>query len=186
MARIKGPRKVHRYSAEFKLKAAKLSQIEGVQVQDVADALDIHPFMLSRWRKEAREGRVTEVRGADSLVVVYGASSQAFRLDGIRVSRDLPPLAQRATAMLRERLVGKHVQIRIRGYVEGGKVPIGSVLVAGADVGVDMIAEGLVVYCPRHLVEVKLQEAQRLAKEAKRGLWSNPPSAGADPCSGAV
>ena len=58
MARIKGPKKVHRYSAEFKLKAVKLSQLEGVQVQDVADALDIHPFMLSRWRKEAREGRL--------------------------------------------------------------------------------------------------------------------------------
>ena len=58
MARIKGPRKVHRYSVEFKLKAVKLSQIEGVQVQDVADALDLHPFMLSRWRKEAREGRL--------------------------------------------------------------------------------------------------------------------------------
>ena len=39
MARIKGPRKIHRYSAEFKLKAVKLSQIEGVQVQDVADAV---------------------------------------------------------------------------------------------------------------------------------------------------
>ena len=36
MARIKGLRKVHRYSAEFKLKAVKLSQIEGVRVQDVA------------------------------------------------------------------------------------------------------------------------------------------------------
>ena len=28
MGRIKGPRKVHRYSAEFKVKAVKLSQIE--------------------------------------------------------------------------------------------------------------------------------------------------------------
>jgi len=58
MARIKGPRKVHRYSTEFKLKAVKLSSLAGVLVQDVADALDIHPFMLSRWRKEAREGRL--------------------------------------------------------------------------------------------------------------------------------
>ena len=58
MARIVGPRKVHRYSAEFKLKAVKLRQIEGVRIQDVADALEIHPFMLSRWRKEAREGRL--------------------------------------------------------------------------------------------------------------------------------
>jgi transposase len=58
MARIKGPRKIHRYTAEFKVKAVKLSELKGVQVQDVADALDIHPFMLSRWRKEVREGRL--------------------------------------------------------------------------------------------------------------------------------
>ena len=51
-----GPRKVQRYSLEFKLKAVKLSQLEGVEVQAVADALEIHPFMLSRWRKEARDG----------------------------------------------------------------------------------------------------------------------------------
>lgn len=58
MARTKGPRKVLRYTAEFKVKAVKLSLISGVQVQDVADALDIHPFMLSKWRKEYREGRL--------------------------------------------------------------------------------------------------------------------------------
>jgi transposase len=51
-----GPRKVHRYSVEFKLTAVKLSSMPGVQVQMVADALDIHSFMLSRWRKEARDG----------------------------------------------------------------------------------------------------------------------------------
>ncbi len=37
-----GPRKVQRYSLEFKLKAVKLSQLKGVQVQAVADALEIH------------------------------------------------------------------------------------------------------------------------------------------------
>jgi transposase len=51
-----GPRKVHRYSVEFKLTAVKLSGMPGVQVQTVAEALDIHPFMLSRWRKAARDG----------------------------------------------------------------------------------------------------------------------------------
>ena len=55
-----GPRKVQRYSLEFKLKAVKLSRLKGVEVQAVADALEIHPFMLSRWRKEARDG---ELRG---------------------------------------------------------------------------------------------------------------------------
>jgi transposase len=53
-----GLRKVHRYSTEFKLTAVKLSHLPGVEVQTVATALDIHPFMLSRWRKEVREGMV--------------------------------------------------------------------------------------------------------------------------------
>ena len=56
MARTKGARKVQRYTTEFKVKAVRLSELAGVQVQDVADALDIHPFMLSRWRKQVREG----------------------------------------------------------------------------------------------------------------------------------
>ena len=58
MARNLGLRKVHRYTAEFKMKAVKLSSLRGVLIQDVAEALDIHPFMLSRWRKEVREGRL--------------------------------------------------------------------------------------------------------------------------------
>ena len=29
-----------------------------MQVKDVAAELDIHPFMLSRWRKEALEGKL--------------------------------------------------------------------------------------------------------------------------------
>src|SRR5712691_6025789 len=56
MARRVGPVKVRQYSLEFKLKAVKLSQLKGVEVQAVADALEIHPFMLSKWRKEARDG----------------------------------------------------------------------------------------------------------------------------------
>src|SRR5215813_8334710 len=56
MGRRIGPKKVHRYSAEFKLTAVKLTKMPGIEVQTVAKALDIHPFMLSRWRKEVREG----------------------------------------------------------------------------------------------------------------------------------
>lgn len=51
-----GPRTVHRYSVEFKLIAVRLSQQPGIQVQSVAAALAIHPFMLSKWRKDVRDG----------------------------------------------------------------------------------------------------------------------------------
>ncbi len=58
MPKYTQPRKTWQYSTEFKVKAVQLSLIQGVQVQEVATALDIHPFMLSRWRKEYREGKI--------------------------------------------------------------------------------------------------------------------------------
>ncbi len=51
-----GPRSVRRYSDEFKLTAVRLSQQPGIQVKTVAAALEIHPFMLSKGRKDARNG----------------------------------------------------------------------------------------------------------------------------------
>lgn len=53
-----GPRTTPRYSETFKATAVRLSQMPGVAVQDVAESLYIHPFMLSRWRKQAREGAI--------------------------------------------------------------------------------------------------------------------------------
>lgn len=53
-----GPRTTYKYSDEFKATAVKLSRLPGVEIKDVADSLYIHPFMLSRWRKEAREGKI--------------------------------------------------------------------------------------------------------------------------------
>src|SRR4029450_13966424 len=77
MARRVGPVRVRRYSLEFKLKAVKLSQLKDVEVQAVADALEIHPFMLSRWRKEARDG---VLRGRVSVLkVVKTPSAHAMK-----------------------------------------------------------------------------------------------------------
>jgi transposase len=89
MGRTKGPRKISRYTSEFKVKAVKLSEISGVLIQDVADALDIHPFMLSRWRKEYREGRLRARAGV---------------MPGLRQVREVKELSslKREHALLRE------------------------------------------------------------------------------------
>ena len=46
------------YTTDFKLTAVRLVAHPGIQTQDVAQALGIHPFMLSRWKKEHREGQL--------------------------------------------------------------------------------------------------------------------------------
>jgi transposase len=54
-----GPRSIRKYSDEFKLTAVQLSHEPGVQVRTVAASLAIHPVMLSKWRKDVRERRLT-------------------------------------------------------------------------------------------------------------------------------
>lgn len=72
-----GPRKTNRYSEQFKATAVRLSELPEVMIQDVAEALDIHPFMLSRWRKQAREGEIM-TRGV-KLDVELSAELQRLR-----------------------------------------------------------------------------------------------------------
>ena len=67
MGRAKRARRGSRYSEDFKLSAVRLSRLPGVQVNQVAGALDIRPFMLSKWRKEVRDGAI---RGKSKKVIL--------------------------------------------------------------------------------------------------------------------
>ena len=67
MAAPVGPKKVHRYTIEFKIQAVKLAQHPDIQTQDVAHALDIHPFMLSKWKKDYRDGKLRPAAEAAGL-----------------------------------------------------------------------------------------------------------------------
>lgn len=56
MPKYNSPRRTWVYSNEFKHKAVKLTLLPDTMVKDAAEGLGIHPMMLSRWRKEYREG----------------------------------------------------------------------------------------------------------------------------------
>jgi len=57
MPKYTQPKKTWFYPIDFKIKAVELSLRDDILLKDVAQALDIHPFMLSRWRREYREGK---------------------------------------------------------------------------------------------------------------------------------
>ena len=77
MPKASGPRKIYRYENEFKVKAVKLSLLPGVRVKDVAASLDIHPFMLSKWRKLYREGLL---QAEDEMIVDPQSTAELQRL----------------------------------------------------------------------------------------------------------
>jgi len=80
MPRYNNPRRTWQYTNEFKAKAVQLSLIEGIQVKSVAETLDIHPMMLSRWRKEYREGKIV----ADKRKKVTDVKKQKAELTKIK------------------------------------------------------------------------------------------------------
>ena len=86
-----GPKKVHRYSLEFKRAAVKLSQLRDVQVQAIGEALASHPFMLYRWRKEGRDG----------LLRGNGPARREAKPPSVRKIKRLQAL-ERAHALLQE------------------------------------------------------------------------------------
>ena len=82
-----GPKRTQEYSEEFKATAVELSALPDVRIKDVAEALDIHAFMLSRWRKDAREGRI--VAQKRSLDIGPKAETELKRLKQIEKEHKL-------------------------------------------------------------------------------------------------
>jgi transposase len=75
-----GPRQIYQYSKEFKLTAVRLSHVSGLQVKAVAAALGIHPFMLSKWRKDVRDGML---RGRRPKAAPAGPAREIAQLQAL-------------------------------------------------------------------------------------------------------
>ena len=80
MPKYTKPRRTWHYLNEFKVKAVQLSLLDDVQVKEVAKTLDIHPFMLSRWRKEYREGKLV----ADKRQKITSMAKEKKKLDKVK------------------------------------------------------------------------------------------------------
>lgn len=58
MAKIKSETRVLEYSKDFKVMVVNLTHLEGVQIKTLSDCMGLHPLMVSRWRKEVRDGKL--------------------------------------------------------------------------------------------------------------------------------
>jgi transposase len=104
MAARLSAKKLPRYSLEFKQKAVKLTEIPGLEVQVVAEALDLHPVMLSRWRQEAREGRLrgSEPRAKALVKVVKVPKVPVRELKRLQALEKAHALLQEEHALLKK------------------------------------------------------------------------------------
>jgi transposase len=105
MAATVGPKKVHRYSNEFKIQAVRLSLHPEIQTQDVAQALDIHPFMLSRWKKEYRDGKLKPATKSAGLSLPKVLRSPVHDLEKRELKRRVKRLQEKVEARSEARIL---------------------------------------------------------------------------------
>ena len=71
------------YNYQFKHTAVRVTNHPDIQTVDVAEALDIHPIMLYRWRGEMRAGKLKdndqEARSKSELVAAEKKIKQLER-----------------------------------------------------------------------------------------------------------
>ncbi len=82
MAAPIGPKKVRRYTVEFKIQAVRLSLHPDIQTQDVANALDIHPFMLSTLTATPDSAPHRERRAASTAALAHDSTPRQPSLSG--------------------------------------------------------------------------------------------------------
>jgi transposase len=75
MPKLNKPRKTWQYSNKLKAKAVQFTLIDGVMVKDVAETLDLHPMMLSRWRKECSIAKLCLIDAIKSPAVTNKQNS---------------------------------------------------------------------------------------------------------------
>lgn len=89
MPRYNQPRKTWQYTNDFKVKAVKLSLQDDIQVKQIAEGLGIHPMMLSRWRKEYRDGKLKGYnKKRDDVKIIKNSVSDKELTENIRLKKE--------------------------------------------------------------------------------------------------
>lgn len=84
MAKILCEERVLEYSNEFKIKVVNLTNLEGVQIKQISEGLGLHPFMVSRWRKEVRDGKLVSDDSRRILMTLKTPTHQQNREEDVK------------------------------------------------------------------------------------------------------
>lgn len=96
MARRLSNKRVVEYTDLFKVMVVRLTEIEGVQIKQVGEGLGLHPFMVSRWRKQLRDGQLKD----------------DGQLDRVQMAKDRPPPKNKPKRDKLERLERENARLK--------------------------------------------------------------------------
>ncbi len=123
---------------------------------------------------ETLVGRVVSITDGDTFVLQADRQRRPVRLAGIDAPERVQPFGSRAQANLGQWLFQKQVTAECPSSGDGA-LPLCKVLVAGQDVGLRQLAEGMAWRDAGTLFPedaAAYQQAELMAKLQRRGVWS--------------
>ena len=102
MAKILCKERVLEYSNEFKIKVVNLTHIEGLQIKQISEGLGLHPFMVSRWRKEFREGKLVSDDSRRILMTLKTPSHLKDKQVGVKALEKENKRLKKENALLKQ------------------------------------------------------------------------------------
>ena len=119
-------------------------------------------------------GRCVGVHDGDSMTVLAAGNVQLkIRLEGIDAPELKQPFSQQSKEALSGLVFGKDVTLQVTG-TDRYKRTLAVVLVAGVNVNLELVRQGLAWRYDKYSKDGALLAAQNAAKGAKRGLWTDP------------
>jgi endonuclease YncB( thermonuclease family) len=116
-------------------------------------------------------GRVVSVQDGDTISVMRGGRAERVRLDGIDAPERRQEFGSRAKQFLSEIVFGEIVTVDVRDRDRYGRT-VGRVFVRGRDAGLEVVRAGLAWHFTRYSSDALLASAERDARSARRGLWT--------------
>ncbi|WP_337287213.1 thermonuclease family protein [Candidatus Methylomirabilis sp.] len=120
------------------------------------------------------EGRVVGVSDGDTITVLMGGHKQIkVRLAEIDAPEKSQAFGQRSKQSLSDMIFGKSVRVEQRDVDRYGRV-VGRVFIGGTDVNAEQVRQGMAWVYRQYLRDTTLLTVEKEAREARRGLWSDP------------
>jgi endonuclease YncB( thermonuclease family) len=123
---------------------------------------------------ETITGRCVGVHDGDSITVLAPGNQQIkVRLEGIDAPELKQPFSQQSKEAMSGMVFGKEVTLNVSGKDRYGRT-LAVVMVNGTNANLELVRLGLAWRYDKYSKDAALLAAQNEAKEAKRGLWSDP------------
>ena len=117
-------------------------------------------------------GKVVKIADGDTITVLHNKTQHRIRLEGIDAPEKGQAYGAKARQTLADKIFGQKVRVDWTKRDCYGRI-IGRVYLGERDISLEMVKDGFAWHYKRYSKEAALADAEKEARKAGRGLWSD-------------